>query len=55
MDPSELDPYYDYYEFDSCYCSALGRMAPCGWCTREIDEDLEEFEGSPSNWLETGF
>jgi hypothetical protein len=32
----------DYYDAPtSCYCAVLGRMAPCGWCTRDIGADLD--------------
>lgn len=28
---------------ESCYCAALGRMAPCGWCTDPAnDPDAQE-------------
>lgn len=32
----------DYYDAPTaCYCSVLGRMAPCGWCTRDIGAELD--------------
>lgn len=33
----EPEEEYDYGEPESCYCH-MG-YPPCGWCTREVDED----------------
>lgn len=38
----------DYYEPPAaCYCSVLGRMAPCSWCTDPERTD-DDFNGGAS-------
>ena len=37
--PQPKRPWVDDPEPEtSCQCARLGRMAPCSWCTREVDQ-----------------